>query len=154
MLVMLCLAASPTPEAAPVHPPGAPTPVVMVDEAEPLSPDASENSETFCDRIIEYMQRVDRAAWWIEDREERHRRYYAALRDLVIAARRHFGPFCPCDELMKRADAYQTHRETYRSPPPGWTPAASKENLMMFSDIAQLDLAVHRGLTAFCEPPR
>lgn len=106
-----------------------------------------------CDHIITYMQEVDRTAWWVHDAEERQGRYREALHRLVINVRRWEGMFFPCDELMKRAEEYQQHRETFRAPPAGWSPAPSKRNLMMFTDIAKLERAVHRGLTEFCESP-
>jgi hypothetical protein len=113
--------------------------------------------EKLCDAIEQYILTNDRIA--LDDsttQEQRNELYKNSLADLITAARRIFGPFCPCDELVKRAVAYQQHREKYRSPPPGWEPGdidylyndivIAREELRLLMRLTQL---CHSGLGNF-----
>lgn len=113
--------------------------------------------ERLCDAIEQYIIRNDGIALDdSSDDAQRRELYRQSLADLIAAARRIFGPFCPCDELAKRAVAHQQHREKYRSPPPGWEPGdidylysdiqISREELRLMMSLTQL---CHRGLANF-----
>jgi hypothetical protein len=113
--------------------------------------------ESLCDAIQEYIIRNDRIALDDSaDSAQRRELYRQSLGDLIAAARRIFGPFCPCDELVRRAIAHQQHREKYRSPPPGWEPGdidylysdiqIAREELRLMMSLTEL---CHRGLANF-----
>lgn len=106
--------------------------------------------QRLCDAIEEYLLRNDRIA--LDDSAtfaQRRELYKRSLIDLISAARRIFGPFCPCDELVERAVAHQQHREKYRSPPPGWDPGDID---YLYSDIviAREELRLLMRLTQLC----
>ena len=121
-----------------------------------VSPDARAQ-ESLCDAIEQFVIRNDRIALNDStDSAQRQELYKQSLVELIAAARRIFGPFCPCEELAKRAIAHQKHRERYRSPPPGWEPGdtdylysdiqIAREELRLMESLTQL---CHRGLANF-----
>ena len=113
--------------------------------------------DSLCDAIEQFVIRNDRIALNDStDYAQRQALYKQSLAELIVAARRIFGPFCPCEELAKRAVAHQEHREKYRSPPPGWEPGdtdylysdiqIAREELRLMQSLTQL---CHRGLANF-----
>ena len=113
--------------------------------------------ESLCDAIEQFVIRNDRIALNDStDYAQRQTLYKQSLAELIAAARRIFGPSCPCEALVKRAIAHQKHREKYRSPPPGWEPGdtdylysdiqIAREELRLMQSLTQL---CHRGLANF-----
>lgn len=106
-----------------------------------------------CDAIVdEYVLMITRISSNVSDPQERDRLQKEALKDLIRHARSVYGPFCPCDEFLNRAEALQKHRENWRSPPPGWEPAKFRaEFLPLESEIAHEDIRLLMELMALCD---
>ncbi len=86
------------------------------------------------------------------DPSERLEQYKRALRDLIKEARGIYGPFCPCDEFLNRAAALQSHRETWRSPPPGWNPKKFDDNFRALEiESARKDVKLLMDLMGLCD---
>ncbi|MCA1960118.1 MAG: hypothetical protein LDL33_04920 [Desulfomonile sp.] len=101
--------------------------------------------------IDEFLENVNKVSLTdpIEDREQRLLSYEIAIRDLVREARRFYGPFCPCSEILRDAMAYIENAERIRTPPPGWDPKASLQNLLDNTDNARRSLMLQLRLTAW-----
>ena len=106
-----------------------------------------------CDRIIEdYVLSITRISSNVSDPFERNRLQKEALRDLIKEARKVYGPFCPCEEFQGKAEAFQKHRENWRSPPPGWEPGKFRTDYLPLEvEIAHEDIRLLRQLMGLCD---
>ncbi len=86
------------------------------------------------------------------DPSERLERYKRSLEELLKNARHIYGPFCPCDELLKKASALQNHREAWRSPPPGWDPRKFSDTFRPLEiELARKDVQLLMDLMGICD---
>jgi len=85
----------------------------------------------------------------VEDRNLRFQSYESAARNLVREARRFYGPFCPCSEILRDAWAYIAHAERIRTPPPGWDPKAGLRNLLDNTDVVRRAVMLQLHVTAW-----
>jgi len=85
----------------------------------------------------------------VEDRGRRLHFYDLAVRNLVREARRFYGPFCPCSEILRDAWEYIENAEQRRTPPPGWDPKAGLQNLINNTDAARRSVMLQLRLTAW-----
>jgi hypothetical protein len=97
------------------------------------------------------MDKVFKAATLERDRTARLVAYEAAIREVMTAARRHFGPFWDPRVLKRQVTEYVQHQELYRRPPEGWDPKGSRDNILLFSDIARDGLRIDLSLLRWCE---
>ncbi len=86
------------------------------------------------------------------DPSERLERYKRALKQLVKGARSIYGPFCPCDEFLRKGAALQKHREAWRSPPPGWDPKKFSDTYRPLElELARTDVKLLMDLMSLCD---
>jgi hypothetical protein len=86
------------------------------------------------------------------DPSERLERYKSSLKKLLQDARSIYGPFCPCDEFLKKASALQNHREAWRSPPAGWDPNKFSETFRPLEiELARKDVQFLMELMSLCD---
>lgn len=106
-----------------------------------------------CDKLVEdFVLTTTRISSNVSDPLERENRQREALKDLVRNARSVFGPFCPCDEFLEKAEALQKHREAWRSPPPGWEPNKSRADFLPLEvEIAHQDIRLLMDLMELCK---
>jgi hypothetical protein len=106
-----------------------------------------------CDDIItEYVLAITRISTNVSDPQERSILQKDALKELIKNARSIYGPFCPCDEFLNRADAFQEHRENWRSPPPGWEPGKFRADFLPLEvEIAHEDIRLLMHLMRLCK---
>jgi hypothetical protein len=107
--------------------------------------------ESLCSALHVFMETVFRIASFDEEQRSRVTQYSAAIDELMRVARRHLGPFWDPRLFKRDVIEYVRHQETYRAPPPGWTPKASRENIILFSDIARTGLRVDLNLLGWCD---
>ncbi len=103
-----------------------------------------------CPHVDRFILEMDRIAMEADDARERRKLYDKAIRELVIEARRFFGIFCPCADILEAAHQYSIRVEWYRSPPPGWEPEPSAENLLFFNRMAKDIGRFERQLLDLC----
>jgi hypothetical protein len=106
-----------------------------------------------CDKIIEeFVLMTTRISGNVSDPQERTSLQKEALKDLIKNARSVYGPFCPCEEFLEKAEAFQKHREEWRSPPPGWEPNKSRADfLSLETEIAHEDIRLLMQLMELCK---
>lgn len=101
--------------------------------------------------IDEFLSDVTRVSLIdpVEDRNERVRLYESAVKSLIQAARRFYGPFCPCSEILRDAWAIIENTERTRTPPPGWEPKPAAENLVVNASTARRTVMLKMRLSAW-----
>ena len=106
-----------------------------------------------CDKIVEdFVLMTTRISSNVSDPQERDHLQKEALRDLVRSARSVYGPFCPCEEFLAKAEALQKLREAWRSPPPGWEPHKSRADFLPLEvEIAHQDIRLLMQLMDVCK---
>lgn len=114
-------------------------------------PESFSEGVALCAAIDKFMETVFRAASFDEDQRSRLTKYNVATDELMQVARRHFGPSWDPGLFKKHVSDYVEHQETYRAPPPGWTPKGSRENIILFSDIARTGLRIDLNLMGWCQ---
>ena len=106
-----------------------------------------------CDRIVEefVLENVG-ILRDCPDPSERLERYKSSLKKLIKDARSVYGPFCPCDEFLKKAAALQRQRESWRSPPPGWDPKKFSDTFRPLEiEFARRDVQLLMDLLSLCD---
>jgi hypothetical protein len=106
-----------------------------------------------CEKIVEafVLENVDILRDYV-DPSERQERYKRALKRLIRDARTIYGPFCPCDEFLKKATALQKQREAWRSPPPGWDPRKFSDSYRPLEiELARKDVQLLMDLMSLCD---
>lgn len=106
-----------------------------------------------CDKIVEdFVLMITRISSNVSDPQERDSLQKEALRDLVRNARSVYGPFCPCEEFLTKAEALQKLREAWRSPPTGWEPNKSRADFLPLEiEIAHQDIRLLMQLMDLCK---
>ena len=106
-----------------------------------------------CDKIVEafVLENVD-ILRDCADPSERQKLYKRSLEKLIKDARSIYGPFCPCDEFLKKAAALQKQREAWRSPPPGWDPKKFSDTFRPLElELARKDVQLLMDLMRLCD---
>ena len=106
-----------------------------------------------CDKMVEeYVLSITRISSNVSEPGERNWLQREALKDLIKSARSLYGPFCPCDEFLSKGEAFQKHRENWRTPPPGWEPSKFRADFLpMEVEIAHEDIRLLMQLMRLCE---
>lgn len=104
-----------------------------------------------CPALHSFMDTVFKVAVSEKTRQARLEEYGAAIQRVMTAARRHFGPFWDPRPFRKNIMEYVQHQEWYRRPPDGWDPKASRDNILLFSDIARGGLRIDLDVLSWCE---
>jgi hypothetical protein len=85
----------------------------------------------------------------VEDRSQRVYSYELAAKRLIQEARRFYGPFCPCSEILRDAWAFIDNAERTRTPPPSWEPKPGPENLVLNTDVARRSIMLQMRVSAW-----
>ena len=104
-----------------------------------------------CPALHSFMDAVFKTAISEKDRKARLQDYESAIQQVMRTARKHFGPFWDPRVFHNAVIQYVRHQEMYRRPPEGWDPRGSRDNIVLFSDIARGGLRIDLDLLSWCE---
>jgi len=82
--------------------------------------------------------------------EIRNAKYEALTSEILSQVRREKGPSWDPAPLKEFLTRYVAAREATGVPPPGWQPKASRDNLLLFSDLARTQFELDLELVRLC----
>lgn len=107
-------------------------------------------ADSLCVAVRAFMDSVFSVATTEKRDMVRQHEYEEAIRQVMNAARQHFGPFWDPRLFKHHVREYVQHQELFRSPPDGWNPKGSRENILLFSDIARNGVRVDLNILDWC----